>query len=159
MRASLRPSNAASHSFQEDFVMLKQMVFAASLALVAFAPSPAAAQPAETETMVIVPLERLPVYGSVVSAWYKQPVYDPNEKKLGTIADMLFSADGSINAVMLNVGGFLGLGVKHIAIPVSAITITQKNSKTWLTLNTTKDLLKKAIAYKFDKATGLWDPI
>lgn len=138
--------------------MLKRTVFAAALALVAFAPLPAGAQQA-TETMVIVPLERLPVYGSVVSAWYKQPVYDTNEKKLGTIADMLFSADGSINAVMLNVGGFLGIGVKHIAIPVSAITITQKNNKTWLTMNTTKELLKKAVAYKFDKATGLWDPI
>ncbi len=82
-----------------------------------------------------------------------------NEKKLGTIADMLFSADGAINAVMLNVGGFLGIGVKHIAIPVSAITITQKNNKSWLTMNTTKELLKKAVAYKFDKATGLWDQI
>ncbi|KAF0125845.1 PRC-barrel domain-containing protein [Methylocystis sp. H62] len=139
--------------------MLKRVFVAASLALAAFAPLPAGAQGAQTETVVVVPLERLPVYGSVVSAWYKQPVYDPNEKKLGSIADMLFSADGSINAVMLNVGGFLGLGVKHIAIPVSAITITQKNNKSWLTLNTTKDLLKKALAYKFDKATGLWDPI
>jgi hypothetical protein len=139
--------------------MLKPVLVAASLALAAYAPLPASAQNAQTETVVVVPLERLPVYGSVVSAWYKQPVYDPNEKKLGAIADMLFSADGSINAVMLNVGGFLGLGVKHIAIPVSAITITQKNNKTWLTLNTTKELLKKALAYKFDKATGLWDPI
>ncbi len=139
--------------------MLKRVLVTVSLGLAAFAPLPAGAQNAQTETVVVVPLERLPVYGSVVSAWYKQPVYDPNEKKLGSIADMLFSADGSINAVMLNVGGFLGLGVKHIAIPVSAITITQKNSKSWLTLNTTKELLKKALAYKFDKATGLWDPI
>jgi hypothetical protein len=137
--------------------MLKKVIVAASFAVAAIAP--AGAQQTQTETVAVIPLERLPVYGSVVSAWYKQPVYDPNEKKLGTIADMLFSADGSINAVMLNVGGFLGLGVKHIAVPVSAITITQKNNKTWLTLNTTKDLLKKALAYKFDKATGLWDPI
>lgn len=139
--------------------MLKKVIVAALFAGAAVMPLPVGAQQAQTETVVVVPLERLPVYGSVVSAWYKQPVYDPNEKKLGTIADMLFSADGSINAVMLNVGGFLGLGVKHIAIPVSAITITQKNNKTWLTLNTTKELLKKALAYKFDKSTGLWDPI
>jgi len=139
--------------------MLKKVIVAALFAGAAVMPLPVGAQQAQTETVVVVPLERLPVYGSVVSAWYKQPVYDPNEKKLGTIADMLFSADGSINAVMLNVGGFLGLGVKHIAIPVSAITITQKNNKSWLTLNTTKELLKKALAYKFDKSTGLWDPI
>jgi len=139
--------------------MLKHIIVAASVTFAAFAAAPVCAQQAESETIVVVPLEKLPVYGSVVSAWYKQPVYDPNEKKLGTTADMLFSADGSINAVMLDVGGFLGIGVKHIAIPVSAITITQKNNKSWLTLNTTKELLKKATAYKFDKATGLWDPI
>jgi len=69
--------------------------------------------------VVVVPYEKLPSYGSVVSAWYKQPVYDPSEKKLGVIGDMLFSPDGTINAVLLNVGGFLGIGTKHVAVPVS----------------------------------------
>lgn len=139
--------------------MLKAALLAGIVSLAALAPQAAHAEPAQSETIVIVPMEKLPIYGSVVSAWYKQPVYDTNEKKLGAIADMLFSADGSINAVMLNVGGFLGIGVKHIAVPVSAITITEKNNKSWLTLNTTKDILKKAVSYKFDKSSGLWDPI
>ena len=110
------------------------------------------------ETVIIVPLDVLPSYGSLVSAWYKQSVYDPSGKKVGVIADMLFSPDGSINAVMLNVGGFLGIGQKHVAVPVSAISVTQKKGKSWLTINTTKDVVKKAVGYKFDKKSGIWNP-
>ncbi|MEF3367700.1 PRC-barrel domain-containing protein [Methylocystis sp. 9N] len=138
--------------------MYKAAIVAASIALSAFAAPPLHAQPVENETVLVIPLDALPIYGSVVSAWYKQPVYDANEKKLGVIADMLFSADGSINAVMLDVGGFLGIGVKHVAVPVNKITITEKDKKSWLTLNTTKEILKKAVGYKFDKETRLWNP-
>ena len=139
--------------------MLKAAIVAASIGLAAFVPQPLYAQPVQSEAILVVPLDTLPIYGSVVSAWYKQPVYDANEKKLGVIADMLFSADGSINAVMLNVGGFLGIGVKHVAVPVNAITITEKGKKSWLTLNTSKEILKKATGYKFDKPAGLWNPV
>jgi len=134
---------------------------ALSLAPLARAESPAPTKPQQQETIdvLVIPLEKLPSYGSIVSAWYKQPVYDMNEKKLGKISDMLFNADGSISAVMMDVGGFLGIGAKHVAVPVSAITITAKNDKSWLTMNTTKDILKKATGYKFDKKMGVWNPV
>jgi sporulation protein YlmC with PRC-barrel domain len=119
---------------------------------------PIQAEEKAPETVIIVPLDVLPSYGSLVSAWYKQSVYDPSGKKVGVIADMLFSPDGSINAVMLNVGGFLGIGQKHVAVPVSAISVTQKKGKSWLTINTTKDVVKKAVGYKFDKKSGIWNP-
>ena len=150
--------------------MFKAILAALSLSLaLSFAPlaraeSPAPAAPAkpqqqETIDVLVIPLEKLPSYGSIVSAWYKQPVYDMNEKKLGKISDMLFNADGSISAVMMDVGGFLGIGAKHVAVPVTAITITAKNDKSWLTMNTTKDILKKATGYKFDKRMGIWNPV
>ena len=62
------------------------------------------------EPVIVVPMNSLPSYGSLVSAWYKQPVYDTAEKRVGTVADMLLSADGSINAVML--GRIHGSGSK-----------------------------------------------
>lgn len=134
---------------------------ALSIAPLARAESAAPTKPQQQETIdvLVIPLEKLPSYGSIVSAWYKQPVYDMNEKKLGKISDMLFNADGSISAVMMDVGGFLGIGAKHVAVPVSAITITAKNDKSWLTMNTTKDILKKATGYKFDKKMGVWNPV
>ncbi len=137
--------------------MLKATLVAASLALTVIAAQPVRAEVPSID-VVVVPLEKLPSYGSIVSAWYKQPVYDANEKKLGKISDMLFTADGAISTVMLDVGGFLGVGAKHVAVPVASITITTKNNKSWLTMNTTKDVLKKATGYKFDKQMGVWNP-
>lgn len=131
-------------------------IAALGLAVLAASPLPSHAQ--TTETVIIIPMEKLPTYGSLVSAWYKQPVYDPTEKKVGVVGDMLFD-HGAINAVMLNVGGFLGIGVKHVAVPVDAISITEKNGKSWLTINTTKDVLKKAVGYKYDAKARSWLPI
>lgn len=137
---------------------MQKTVFAALfLGFAVIAASPARAEMQSIDVLVI-PMEKLPSYGSVVSAWYGKPIYDPSEKKVGSIADMLFSPDGAISAVMLNVGGFLGIGMKHVAVPVRAITFTSKNNKTWLTINTTKDILKKAAGYKFDKKMGVWNP-
>lgn len=123
-----------------------------------FLAAPIAPVVAQTADVIIIPMEKLPSYGSLVSAWYKQPVYDPNEKKVGTVGDMLFDR-GSVSAVMLNVGGFLGIGAKHVAVPVEAISVTEKNGKSWLTINTTKDVLKKAAGYKFDAKTHSWNPM
>jgi hypothetical protein len=72
---------------------------------------------------------------------------------------MLFSIDGSINAVMLDVGGFLGIGRKHVAVPVNAISLTKKKNKQWLTINTTKAAVKDAKGYKYDPKERAWNPI
>ena len=139
--------------------MTRILILFLSLGLVAVSSvQPTRAEVTSSETLIVVPFDVLPSYGSLVSAWYKQSVYDPSGKKVGTVADMLFSPDGSINAVMLDVGGFLGIGQKHVAVPVSAISVTQKKAKSWLTINTTKDVVKKAVGYKFDKKSGLWNP-
>jgi len=139
--------------------MSRILILFLSLGLVAVSSvQPTRAEVASSETLIVVPFDVLPSYGSLVSAWYKQSVYDPSGKKVGSVADMLFSPDGSINAVMLDVGGFLGIGQKHVAVPVSAISVTQKKAKSWLTINTTKDVVKKAVGYKFDKKSGLWNP-
>jgi len=137
--------------------MFKDSLVAATLAFSFIAAQPAGAEVQSIDALV-APLDKLPSYGSVVSAWYGRPIYDPSEKKVGTVADMLFDANGTITAVMLNVGGFLGVGAKHIAVPVTAITFTSKNNKSWLTINTTKELLKKAVGYKFDRQMGVWNP-
>ena len=135
--------------------MNRNLLIALSLGVAMAAAQPVFAEPAAPDSKIVVPMEALPRYGSLVSAWYKKPVYDTNEKKVGVITDMLFSG-GEINAVMLDVGGFLGIGAKHVAIPAEAITITEKNNKSWLTINTTKDVVKKATGYKYDAKEHAW---
>ncbi|MFO1102161.1 MAG: PRC-barrel domain-containing protein [Methylocystis sp.] len=138
--------------------MNKTLLVAFSLGVAMAVAQPVVAQTPAPEIKLSVPMEALPRYGSLVSAWYKKPVYDTNEKKVGIITDMLFSG-GEVNAVMLDVGGFLGIGAKHVAIPANDITVTEKNNKTWLTINTTKDIVKKATGYKYDAKEHAWKKI
>jgi len=135
--------------------MNRTLLVALSLGVAITVAQPVVAEPAAPDSKIVVPMEALPRYGSLVSAWYKKPVYDTNEKKVGVITDMLFSG-GEINAVMLDVGGFLGIGAKHVAIPAEDITVTEKNNKSWLTINTTKDVVKKATGYKYDAKEHAW---
>jgi hypothetical protein len=34
----------------------------------------------------------------------------------------------------------------------------QKNGKWWLTMNATKDSLKNAVGYKYDRTRAVWEP-
>jgi sporulation protein YlmC with PRC-barrel domain len=96
--------------------------------------------------------------GVTVTDWYKQSVYDPSDAKIGEVKDVLVSQDGKINALVVGVGGFLGAGEKDVAVPFGAIKHTEKNSKVYLTMDTTKDALKSAPGFKYDKNTTKWVP-
>jgi len=41
-------------------------------------------------------------------------------------------------------------------VPFEAIKATEKESKTWLTIDATKDALKSAPGVSFDKVKGVW---
>jgi sporulation protein YlmC with PRC-barrel domain len=86
-----------------------------------------------------------------VTDWYKQPVYDPNNNKLGDVKDVLVDRSGKINAVILGVGGILGAGEKDVAVPFEAVKKTTKNNEAYLTLDITKDNLKSGPGFKYDK--------
>ena len=90
--------------------------------------------------------------------WYKQKVYDPKNQKIGEIMDVLVSPSGQIEAAIVGVGGFLGAGEKDVAVSFNAIKATKKSDKTYLTLDTTKDALKNAPGFKYDKQTTTWVP-
>ena len=93
-----------------------------------------------------------------VTNWYKQSVYDPANSKIGEIMDVLLSPDGKVNALIVGVGGFLGIGEKDVAVPFSAVKHTTKDGKVYLTLDTTKDALKAAPGLKYDRSTTTWVP-
>jgi hypothetical protein len=51
-------------------------------------------------------------------------VYGPNNEKVGDIDDVLVDRDGKIQAVVIGVGGFLGMGEKDVAIPFAELQWT-----------------------------------
>jgi sporulation protein YlmC with PRC-barrel domain len=93
-----------------------------------------------------------------VANYYKQSVYDPKETKIGDIDDVLVDKAGKVTGLVVGVGGFLGAGEKDVIVPFSAVKTTKKNDKWWLTLDATKDGLKDAPGFKYDKASTTWVP-
>jgi sporulation protein YlmC with PRC-barrel domain len=95
-------------------------------------------------------LTSVPNSSRTVTDWYKQNVYDPNNNKIGEIMDVLVEPSGQINAAIVGVGGFLGAGEKDVAVNFSSIKPTMKSNKMYLTMDTSKDDLKKAPGFKYD---------
>ena len=112
-----------------------------------------AAPQAQSQTLATLPSD-----ASTVTKWYKQDVYDPSENKIGEISDVLVDNDGKISAFIVSVGGFQGMGEKHVAVPFDNIHATERKGERWLTMNTTKDALKTAAGYKYDRAKSTWVP-
>jgi sporulation protein YlmC with PRC-barrel domain len=123
---------------------MKQMY---ALALIATLSTPAFA----ADTM-----SSLPADSSTITNYYKQDVYDMSQNSVGKIDDVLIDKSGKITALMVGVGGFLGMGEKDVALPFSAVKGEKKNDKWYLTVDETKDSLKKAVGYKYDSSTTTW---
>jgi sporulation protein YlmC with PRC-barrel domain len=45
----------------------------------------------------------------------------PNDQKVGDVSDVLLDHQGNVKAVVIGVGGFLGIGEKDVAVPFTAI--------------------------------------
>jgi sporulation protein YlmC with PRC-barrel domain len=94
-----------------------------------------------------------------VTNWYKQSVYDPSDNKIGEIMDVLVDKAGQITSLIVGVGGFLGAGEKDVAVPFDAVHVTTKNNNKWyLIMNATKDSLKSAPGFTYNKDTTTWVP-
>ena len=120
-----------------------------AFALVAAVATPAFA--AET-------LSSLPSDSWTITNYYKQDVYDKGQNTVGKIDDVLMDKSGKVTALMVGVGGFLGVGEKDVALPFDAVHSEKKNNKWYLTVAETKDSLKNAAGYKYDSSTTTWIP-
>lgn len=85
------------------------------------APADTAAAPAEAAPGDSTFLAAQGADEGLVSEWIGQTVYNANDENIGDINDLVTAQDGSIKAVVLGVGGFLGLGEKSVAVPFEAI--------------------------------------
>lgn len=103
-------------------------------------------------------------------------VYSADGSNIGEINDVVLSQNGSVSAVIIGVGGFLGMGEKNVAVNVGSLQVvpgdasgptaaTSDDSSTGpgsnsttaassrLVLNVTRDQLESAPAY-----TGMANP-
>jgi sporulation protein YlmC with PRC-barrel domain len=72
-------------------------------------------------------------------------IYNAANENVGKVSDLVMSDNGQIDAVVIGVGGFLGIGEKSVAVPFSAIQVNNdQNGNPKFTAQLTKDELNKA---------------
>ena len=79
-------------------------------------------------------------------------VYGASDKTVGEIGDVVLSTDGKVDSIIIDVGGFLGIGEKEVAVGTDNLAfMTDKDGNKYLYTNFTKEQLDAAAAY--DKST------
>jgi len=79
-------------------------------------------------------------------------VIGADDKKIGDVSDILFDKDGKIEAYVVGVGGFLGIGSKDVALAPASFQVVpgdkSKNESDKLRLSMTKEQLKEAANFE-----------
>lgn len=75
-------------------------------------------------------------------------VYGPGDENLGDINDVIIAKEGGIHAVVVGVGGFLGMGEKNVAVAFNQIEpSTDADGNVKLVLHASKEELDSAPQY------------
>ena len=79
-------------------------------------------------------------------------VTNRGNENVGELVDVILDSNQKVRAMVLSVGGFLGMGTRYVAVEPSALTITKKDEKTYTAqMDTTKDALKAAPEFKYTR--------
>jgi sporulation protein YlmC with PRC-barrel domain len=73
-------------------------------------------------------------------------VYDVQNRSIGSVKDIVLNRSGNVDAVVVDVGSFLGMGGKYVAIPLSDI----KTDNNRLTLDRSKEQLQQMANYELE---------
>lgn len=114
------------------------------------ATTPGATAPDQTKTAAIdkSTLTAMPVGEIKADDLKGTTVYGANDAKVGEIGDVVLTPDKKADAVIVNVGGFLGIGTKEVAVGLDNLKfMTDKNGKKYLYTTFTKEQLEAQPAY------------
>jgi sporulation protein YlmC with PRC-barrel domain len=70
-------------------------------------------------------------------------ILDVNGDTIGEIGDLLIDSDNKVSSVLVDVGGFLGIGEKRVAMQLSELT----RAKDGFTTAATEEQLKSRVSY------------
>jgi len=133
--------------------MKRIALIAASLAVLA---SPVFAENAKTTTTGTAPAEakfstvsKDEMFSSKLKGL---SVTNQKDETVGEITDLAIK-NHEVDALILSVGGFLGMGERYVAVSPSSVNVRydQKNDKWLASMNTSKEALKAAPEFKYPK--------
>ncbi|HRP79062.1 MAG TPA: PRC-barrel domain-containing protein, partial [Aquamicrobium sp.] len=97
----------------------------------------------DRSTMTEVPMEQMRAEDLVGTT-----VYGANDENVGEIGDVILSDDSQVDAVIVDVGGFLGIGAKEVAIGFDNLAFMRDgDGKTHLYTPLTKEQLEAQPEY------------
>ncbi len=98
--------------------------------------------------VLIVPADQLNSAQLMSASDYiGKTVYDQAGNNIGEVNDLIVSGDGNVEAVILGVGGFLGIGEKDVAVHTEAVQMVQDGDTQRLVVQATKETLEAAPSY------------
>ena len=80
-----------------------------------------------------------------------------DDSRIGDVNDVLLDRDGKVHAVVIGVGGLMGVGEKDVALPYSDLQITPTSagdSVEKVTIRYTKDQLNNAPTFEWYKSAS-----
>jgi len=82
--------------------------------------------------------------GASPNEYTNQDVYNAAGENLGTIKDLLIGPDGKAAAAVINVGRFLGIGDKEIAVPFAALRVERHGDSRRIVIDAMKEGVQAA---------------
>ena len=85
-----------------------------------------------------------------------EPMLADAEKEwddIGEINDIIVTADGNVSAVILGIGGFIGIGERDVSVPMSSIMVLREadDGDRFLVVKTSKEALEAAPEFERDE--------
>jgi len=120
--------------------------------------TPAPANPPATEAAPAAPLQpgvavdqsQVSHDGQLASNLVGETVYNgtgDDAQNVGEVNDLVLSKDGMVEAIVIGVGGFLGIGEKDVAIDFKSIDWAERDGDRWIVIAGTADQLKELPAF------------
>ena len=94
------------------------------------------------------------IYNSETEVEANSTIAADGEKEwddIGEINDVLLDSEGNVKAVILGIGGFLGMGERDVSVNMDEIRIVTEEGDSddrFLVVNTSKEMLEKAPAFE-----------
>ena len=92
------------------------------------------------------PAEKMNPEHMRASKWIGKDVHGADDKQVGDVKDLILDKEGKVQQVIVSVGGFLGIGEKHVALPLSEVKIGADDK---LTIGKTKEQLTEAARFEY----------
>lgn len=127
---------------------LASFIAGSAIAQTATQPAPADATAPAGTTEQAAPVVKAD--GFLASNIIGETVYNgtgDNAENIGDVNDIVLDKDGKAAAIVIGVGGFLGIGEKNVEIAYDKLDWAEKNGDRWIVVAATKEELEKQPAF------------